>query len=543
MPGIFSHPVKMSTRARLFYYGISGLTGAIAAFLPLLFALATYGQSTAGDSTAKPRLPRPSKVYWFTPGQDPRPGLNSPGVSSSPVLPALQNRVGENPAFQLVDKTKVGKLDLDVRKLSDAGEYKKAFELLEGSTKEYPGDGHLWFNQGLMAERIGKWHEARDCFDKAGSLIATLKFKSRLEQARICLMTGEAKKGVEWLWELLNGGGLDNATEKNVEKLLIESGDERAASIEGMVAAASDSELSNGAVRAERAGRISTAVTLARALENRNSYRTEAQSRLASVLFRAGKYSEALPYYRRAEDLDQNNPDRLIDLLRCCTQLGLLEDIQALRQKFVARFPDDERSKTMQEQIDYYSTDFSKTRSNENQVAKVHDSPSFSKSCMPLRVYVPDFARVTADWTTSPDPDVDCTDIFLRALADWNQCSSGKVSFQNSLSKEEANISVEWAPDSAAMKHSFAVGQAGIETNSRGMPRASIILKVPTGRKSGSSRYFYETCAHEIGHALGLWAHSSDPHDIMYFSELSTPEARSLSENDSRRINELYKNY
>jgi hypothetical protein len=43
---------------------------------------------------------------------------------------------------------------------------------------------------------------------------------------------------------------------------------------------------------------------------------------------------------------------------------------------------------------------------------------------------------------------------------------------------------------------------------------------------------------HEIGHALGLWGHSDNPNDLMYYTGPAI--GYSISENDALTLNALY---
>lgn len=117
--------------------------------------------------------------------------------------------------------------------------------------------------------------------------------------------------------------------------------------------------------------------------------------------------------------------------------------------------------------------------------------------------------------------------------------SEGHVRFDNAQSPETANISIEWVEDKEKMDHSFAAGTTGIATNSQGQRRHNLKLLAPTKSHPMSSQDLYEVILHEFGHALGL-SHSSSPSDIMYYSSTHSGPS-TLSENDKKRINELYK--
>ena len=57
-------------------------------------------------------------------------------------------------------------------------------------------------------------------------------------------------------------------------------------------------------------------------------------------------------------------------------------------------------------------------------------------------------------------------------------------------------------------------------------------------RSSQTSQYLSAAARHELGHALGIWGHSLNPADVMYFSQVKAPPAIS-----ARDINTLVQVY
>ena len=433
------------------------------------------------------------------------------------------------------------KLDADLQKLVDAGQFKQAYQLMADATKETPSDARLWFNRGIAAARAQKWSEAKDSFSKAGTLSPALKTKSQIEYARACINNGEYQKAGELLWSLKGTVRADQTNERKIDGELIAIADERAISSPAMVASASDAQLLSGTANADRQRHTNDAVTLTREYATRNSTKSEAAQKYATALFKVSNYSEALAMFKKADDLDPSSSRNLNYMMACAIQLGQLEELQTMRQSFVARFPNDPRTKSIEQEISYYQRDFNQTRNRESQPgSKQTDRAAFGGIIMPLKVYVPDFSMATANWRVHPDPSLDCNSSIQKAMDDWTQASSARVSFQLTPNLEESNISIEYIDSSAGMAHSFAIGTTSVAVNSKGQPRKNIQLLVPTKVQASNNRVFYQTVTHEFGHALGL-SHSSDPGDIMYFSELASSEPRYLSDADKRRINELYK--
>ena len=58
-------------------------------------------------------------------------------------------------------------------------------------------------------------------------------------------------------------------------------------------------------------------------------------------------------------------------------------------------------------------------------------------------------------------------------------------------------------------------------------------------RSSQTSQYLSAAARHELGHAVGLWGHSLDPADIMYFSQVKMPPA--ISKRDINTLVQVYR--
>jgi predicted Zn-dependent protease len=55
---------------------------------------------------------------------------------------------------------------------------------------------------------------------------------------------------------------------------------------------------------------------------------------------------------------------------------------------------------------------------------------------------------------------------------------------------------------------------------------------------SQTANYMLATARHELGHALGIWGHSPQPTDALYFSQVSQPAA--ISARDIRTLKRIY---
>jgi predicted Zn-dependent protease len=58
-------------------------------------------------------------------------------------------------------------------------------------------------------------------------------------------------------------------------------------------------------------------------------------------------------------------------------------------------------------------------------------------------------------------------------------------------------------------------------------------------RPSQTSQYLTAAARHELGHALGIWGHSRNPADVMYFAQVRTPP--DISAQDINTLKRIYK--
>jgi tetratricopeptide (TPR) repeat protein len=133
-------------------------------------------------------------------------------------------------------------------------------------------------------------------------------------------------------------------------------------------------------------------------------------------------------------------------------------------------------------------------------------------------------------------------DILVGSFSEWTRASGGKVKFQFVDSPREANLECSWAADSSSLKNPAEAGEAQVYTDAQGIARSKVVLLTRSISPvlPLTTRRLRVICLHEIGHALGLAGHTTNPEDIMFFSVSFKDEWRELSGRDSRTIQRLY---
>ncbi|MBY0358534.1 MAG: tetratricopeptide repeat protein [Candidatus Obscuribacterales bacterium] len=143
--------------------------------------------------------------------------------------------------------------------------------------------------------------------------------------------------------------------------------------------------------------------------------------------------------------------------------------------------------------------------------------------------------------------------IVLAAFNDWTKASHGKLSYSLVTDPREADIVFTWTADPAFLHgegNNVEQGVAKVEfkdepkSSEQKIAGAHVILLV-NNRQSGlalSDDDMKKACLHEIGHALGFAGHSTNPKDVMFFSE-SPAVWPALTKRDKATMLKLYQDY
>ena len=144
---------------------------------------------------------------------------------------------------------------------------------------------------------------------------------------------------------------------------------------------------------------------------------------------------------------------------------------------------------------------------------------------MPILVYVEPPPE-------SPELDGSFLDDLKYALHEWEISSAGNIKFELTEDRTNVTIGVIWARRSLMDMIDEELGAASIIRESETTFRVEITLL--TRSKSSNHLLTHEqmrtVCLHEFGHAIGLWGHSQNTEDVMFFaSEAQHPTARDMN--------------
>ena len=106
------------------------------------------------------------------------------------------------------------------------------------------------------------------------------------------------------------------------------------------------------------------------------------------------------------------------------------------------------------------------------------------------------------------------------ALREWEQCSSGILKFQQVDLPDGADISVSWVNKMEADDQDHPLGVAELQrtNDDKFKIEMRICLRDWKTNKPLTHDQIKTILLHEFGHALGLWGHSKDKEDVMYYA-------------------------
>lgn len=260
----------------------------------------------------------------------------------------------------------------------------------------------------------------------------------------------------------------------------------------------------------------------------------------ADTLYKLGRYHFAADEIKDVLNNDPNNAEAVLlsgKIFQSMHHPG--EAVQAYK-KFQQMKPDDIRNQqygalisVLEDEAKKVSQKKTEQCSGDNYLAAVAGSNLLKWNlAKPISVFV-------KDGTSVPGYRTEYEESLRQAFDEWTQATDGKIRFAFIQDPSVAQMSVVWTDDLHAPAMTAEAGVAKTAFGANGIESAEILLLTLDPLKDGplGKNRLFNTCLHEIGHALGLQGHSPHQEDIMS-STLIVQQG--LSPRDVRTINALY---
>jgi predicted Zn-dependent protease len=146
----------------------------------------------------------------------------------------------------------------------------------------------------------------------------------------------------------------------------------------------------------------------------------------------------------------------------------------------------------------------------------------------PIRVYVEPLPAGTLI-----KPEIWQT-VIAQAVKDWQPYLS--LNLVNTESEADIQIFASSPPQKHGARVRSAETRYELYVNDHQLLAHRVAIYI---RPSQTPQYLTAAARHELGHALGIWGHSLNPADVMYFAQVRTP--LSVSARDINTLKKVYR--
>lgn len=133
-----------------------------------------------------------------------------------------------------------------------------------------------------------------------------------------------------------------------------------------------------------------------------------------------------------------------------------------------------------------------------------------------------DHRHITVYTDTLPFEAEGYEEALRRSLLLWEEGTQGKLQFQLTQDAATADIRIKWAYQQDRRRNDEYIGEAMLIRGTEGIHvEIEVALRDRMSLKPHSLEIIEAVLLHELGHAIGLWGHSDNPNDVMYFASTS----------------------
>ncbi len=260
---------------------------------------------------------------------------------------------------------------------------------------------------------------------------------------------------------------------------------------------------------------------------------------------KTGQSDQAIEELKKSRNLDSTIEATWMSLAGVYQTQGRLPEAVAAYKEFLKRFPNHSDAKKIASLAAGLEKEAATANASVSQFA-VSDNDylhevtregvlKWKHNRMPLRVYMESGTGVQGFQEQYAA-------LLKQSFEDWAKASNGLVSFNFVSSPGEADIKCSWSSDPTKFKNIAEAGETQFVSSKNGILNGSIkLLTVPLMKEVPLTDNRMRTfCLHEVGHALGMAGHTTNPKDTMFFSMSVTDEWHDLTSRDANTLVRLY---
>ena len=266
----------------------------------------------------------------------------------------------------------------------------------------------------------------------------------------------------------------------------------------------------------------------------------------------SGNMPKALDEFKTALELNPHMPEATLNLAGCYQSIGANADAIRWYTTYLSEKNIEEAQRKQINDIivalqSANQKPFSDPKS-EDYLANITAEGTYrwAKEKLPIRVFIQNAEIVNGKSVGGFKQSFRTA--LLSAFDDWCHASGDRIKYQIVPDKEHADIYCTFTSDPLEVTENGTLserGSAKIIVKGSQIERATLKILTRPILEEGvlSDDETKKACLHEVGHVLGLQGHSTNNHDVMFFTVDTATVWPVLSRRDKATIVRLYQSY
>ncbi len=260
----------------------------------------------------------------------------------------------------------------------------------------------------------------------------------------------------------------------------------------------------------------------------------------------SGNLDRAISEFNQALRLRPSMPEATLNIAGCFQSLGRTQEAIGWYDKFIRENPAAAESTQVKDVVEALKAAAQRPGSDPrlpDYLSGVTQEGTFRWPVkkLPIKIYIDSGAGVEGFRDSFRS-------LLIQSLDAWMQACQGRLSYVLVDDPKQCDVLCTWTSNPAEVSESGTQserGMAHVFVHGSDITRATLKILTRPMIEEGtlSDEDFKKACLHEVGHVLGLQGHSTNNHDVMFFTVDTSTVWPVLSKRDKLTINRLYENY